>query len=171
MLERRAIAAMILAATIPFASSAEAARKGSVVSDIKGIALGVFLGQPTGLTCRLGIGGESSIEAKAAWDLAGSRDNAAAFSFQANYLVEFPGVLNIEGQDIPPYVGGGVQLDMGAETVIGVRVPAGLVYRLQKAPVEFCLEVGLGMGLVPSTRILFSGGLGIRYILGKAPRS
>jgi hypothetical protein len=161
----RAALAGLMAAIIPFAAAAEAAPKRSIAGDINGVALGAFLGQPTGLTCRLGLGGPSSIEAKAAWDLAGSKDRSAAFSFQANYLLEFPGVLVIEGRDIPPYVGGGAQFDIGAESRIGLRLPFGLVYRLEKAPIEFCLELGIGMGLFPSTSLMTSGGIGIRYII------
>jgi hypothetical protein len=161
----RAALAVLLAAAIPFAAVAEAAPKRSAAGDIKGVALGIFLGQPTGLSCRLGLGGPSSLEAKAAWDLAGSKDKAASFSFQANYLLEFPGVLVLEGHDIPPYVGGGAQFDLGAESRIGIRIPFGLAYRLEKAPIEFCLELGIGMGLFPSTSLMTSGGLGIRYII------
>lgn len=161
----RAALAGLMAAVIPFAAAAGPAPKRSIAGDIEGVALGVFLGQPTGLTCRLGLGGPGSLEAKAAWDLAGSKDSSAALTFQANYLLEFPGVLVIEGRDIPPYVGGGAQFDIGAESRIGLRLPFGLAYRLEKAPIEFCLELGIGMSLFPSTRLMTSGGLGVRYII------
>jgi|WetSurMetagenome_2_1015567.scaffolds.fasta_scaffold107295_3 hypothetical protein len=162
----RAVFAALLAAAIPVAAAAAPAKAaGGIAGEVRGVALGAFLGQPTGFTCRLGLAGDGSIEAKAAWDLAGSGDKAAAFTFQANYLVEFPGVLIVEGHDIPPYVGGGAQLDIGSDTFIGLRAPVGLVYRMKKVPFEFCIELGLGMGLVPSTKPMISGGLGARYII------
>jgi hypothetical protein len=161
----RAAFAALLAAAIP---AAAAPAKLGIAGEVRGVALGAFLGQPTGFTCRLGLAGDSSIEAKAAWDLAGS-GREAAFTFQANYLVEFPGVLVIEGRDIPPYVGGGAQLDVGADAYIGLRAPVGLVYRMKKVPFEFCVELGLGMGLLPSTKPMISGGIGARYIIKGKP--
>jgi hypothetical protein len=168
--DRRAAAAALMATAIVLGAAASPsgpqAGKQGPAGGAQGTALGIFLGQPTGLTGRIGLGGASSFEAKAAWDLAGSKDKAASFTFQANYLMEFPGVLVIEGEDIPPYLGGGAQLDVGAETRIGLRAPVGLVYRLRGAPLEFCLEIGIGMGLFPSTRLMMSGGVGARLILG-----
>lgn len=152
--------ALLLAAALP-AAGADAD---------KGAAVGVFLGQPTGLTARLGLSGPGSIEAKAAWDFAGAKDGSAAFLFQANWLLEFPGVLELGGEDVPPYVGAGVELDVGPEFLVGIRIPAGLAYRLKRAPLELCVEVGLGMGLFPSTKVLASGGIGVRYVIGSKAR-
>jgi hypothetical protein len=139
------------------AAPAASPRKGS-----SGRALGIFLGQPTGLSFRYGLGQEQSLEAKAAWDLSAS-SKAAAFSFQANWLMEFPGILTIDKQDFPLYTGAGLQVDVGAEARLGFRIPGGICYRFAKAPIELCLEVGLGMQLIPSTSFLSSGGFGLRY--------
>ncbi len=133
--------------------------------DAGGMALGLFLGQPTGLSFRLGLSAEQSLEAKAAWDFVGSKDGAAQFAFQANWLLELPGTLVIEDVDIPPYIGAGVALGVGNEVSLGLRVPFGLVYRFEKAPLELGLEVGVGMSLVPATKFAIDGGLALRYRL------
>lgn len=135
------------------------------VMDSSGTALGLFLGQPTGISFRLGLSAEQSLEAKAAWDLVGSKGGTAQFAFQANWLLELPGTLVIEDVDIPPYIGAGVALGVGSEVSLGLRVPFGLVYRFEKAPIELGLEVGLGMSLIPSTDFAIDGGLALRYRL------
>jgi hypothetical protein len=151
-----AILALSAAASM-FAEPSSGTQKGS-----EGSALGIFLGQPTGLSFRLGLGKEQSLEAKAAWNLS-SKSDTAAVTFQANWLLEFPGILVIEGRDFPLYVGAGGQIDVGAKTSVGVRIPGGIVYRFEKAPIELNFELGLGMQLFPATAFVGSGGLGVRY--------
>jgi hypothetical protein len=146
------VSAIVLAAPSPDG------RKGA-----EGSALGLFVGQPTGISYRLGIGNDQSFEAKAAWDLADNRGGDASFIFQANWLLEFPGVLVVQKEDFPLYVGAGVQADLGSATSLGFRIPGGVMYRFAKAPIELCLEIGLGMQLFPSTAFVSSGGLGARY--------
>jgi hypothetical protein len=140
-----------------FASPSFGQRKGS-----EGSALGIFLGQPTGISFRLGLGKEQSLEAKAAWNFAANGGDAAV-ALQANWLMEFPGVLVIQDADFPLYVGAGVQATVGKAASIALRVPGGIVYRFDKAPVELALELGLGMQLLPATAFVGSGGIGIRY--------
>ncbi len=127
-----------------------------------GLAAGIFLGQPTGITVRYGLGHEQSVEAKAAWSFAGSGSDARV-TLQANWLMEFPGILVVQGLDFPLYAGAGLQADLGNQTGLGFRVPLGLLYRFAKAPIELNREIGLGLQLIPSTVFSGSGGLGIRY--------
>lgn len=126
-------------------------------------ALGVFLGEPTGLTARWGIGKDQSLEGKAAWSFVDGSNQSASFTFQANYLMEFPGVLVIKREDFPLYVGFGAETHMGSQFSLGLRIPGGVIYRFAKVPIELFLEIGVGMELVPATTLTGSGGLGIRY--------
>jgi hypothetical protein len=151
-----AILALIASAGLSAAPSSETP-EGS-----EGSAIGIFLGQPTGLSFRMGLGNEQSLEAKAAWNLS-SKPDIAALILQANWLLEFPGILVIKDQDLPLYIGAGAQVDVGADTSFGVRVPGGVIYRFKDAPIELNLELGLGMQLYPSTAFVGSGGLGARY--------
>lgn len=144
------------------AAGLAAAPSGSTAKGAGGSAIGLFLGQPTGITFRQGLGGEQSFEAKAAWDF-GSSQSAASITLQANWLLEFPGIIVIEKEDFPLYVGAGAQASFGQDLSLGIRVPAGIVYRFKKAPIELCLELGFGLQLFPSTLPFGSGGLGARY--------
>jgi len=154
------IAVLCLAGSLLAAAPAKAtAKKGAAKSGGSNMAFGLFLGQPTGITFRMGLGASQSLEAKAAWDLSGQ----GSFAAQANWLIEFPGTFVIEGEDFIPYVGGGLGLGVSDQVALGLRIPFGIVYRFEKAPVELCLEVAPGMNLFPSTTFAGSGGLGIRY--------
>jgi hypothetical protein len=126
-------------------------------------ALGVFLGEPTGITLRWGIAQNQSLEGKAAWSFVDSAQQSASFTFQANYLMEFPGILVIKKEDFPLYVGFGAETHLGNSTSFGLRIPGGVIYRFAKVPIELCLELGVGMELFPATTLVGSGGLGIRY--------
>lgn len=157
------IALICLAAGLVAAAPSRSAKKVTVKTDSSDMALGLFLGQPTGLSFRIGLGSNQSLEAKAAWELVGQ----GSFAAQANWLIEFPGTFVIEGEDIIPYVGGGVALGVSDQAALGIRIPFGLVYRFSKAPIELCLEVAPGMNLFPGTNFSGSGGLGIRYRFSK----
>jgi hypothetical protein len=147
---------------LALAAASLAAAPSSPKRGSDGSALGLFLGQPTGISFRYGLGKEQSLEAKAAWSFA-SKGGDSSISLQANWLLEFPGLLRIEKADFPLYAGAGLQADLGGATSIGFRIPGGVLYRFPDAPIELCLELGLGMQLFPATDFIGSGGLGVRY--------
>lgn len=154
-----ACGSMVMAA--PKSSSSRKAPQGPKPAiSAEGMALGVFLGQPTGFTFRLGLAETQSLEFKAAWSLG----SAAAFSAEGNWLIEFPNTIVIEREQFIPYTGIGASLGVGNnELGLGFRIPGGIVYRFEGAPIELCFEVGLGMSIIPSTAFNATGGLGIRY--------
>lgn len=127
----------------------------------EGMAFGVFLGQPTGFTFRLGLAQTQSMEFKAAWSFGAAQ---AAFAAEGNWLIEFPNSIVIEREQFLPYTGIGASLGVGnGELGLGFRVPGGIVYRFANAPIEICLEIGIGMSIIPATAFNATGGLGIRY--------
>jgi hypothetical protein len=162
--KRLAAAALILVACSGLALAAPRTKattgpKRAMPAD--GIALGLFLGEPTGFTFRMGLSALQSVEAKAAWSIAA---NSSAFHVEANWLLEFPNSLVIEREQFTPYVGAGLALGIATgDFAFGIRVPAGIVYRFSEAPIELALEIALGMNVLPSTSLAPSGGLAIRY--------
>jgi len=127
------------------------------------MGIGVFLGQPTGVTFEMDLSDTSWLDFKATWSFAGGHGGFNIL-LQGNYEYAFPGLLAIEDILFTPFVGGGVfanVYDGGAS--IGVRVPGGLAYRFRKVPLELFLEIGLDMYLIPGFGLDGSGGLGARY--------
>lgn len=156
-----AILAMVGAAAVA-APSKPSFAKAKVPSGSSGYALGIFLGQPTGLTARIGLGNDQSIEAKAAWNFGAG----GAIHLEANYDFEFPGTLVIEGEDFIPYFGAGAYLELATSDLgLGVHVPVGLTYRFAKVPMELALEINLGMAILPATELSYGGGLAARWRL------
>lgn len=126
-----------------------------------GLALGLFMGRPTGLACRLGLSENQALEAMIAWDFSGS---SAVINSDINWLREFPDMVIIYGQRFIPYLGGGLDLGIGTGLfTLGLHAPAGVIYRFAKLPFELFLEFGLGLTIYPSSIVDVAYGLGIRY--------
>jgi hypothetical protein len=127
------------------------------------MGLGIFLGQPTGITFEMDLSASSWLDFKAAWNLAGG-NNGNSILLQGNYEYAFPGMITMGEESFTPFVGGGAVMTIYDGGVgFGARVPAGVSYRFRTVPVELFVELGLDLYLVPATDIGFSGGLGARY--------
>ena len=146
---------IVLFASVALAGAAVAAPRNSAVG------LGVFLGEPTGLSLGIDLNASNWLDFKAAWSF---QQESFNIILQGNYELGFPGALVIEGQDIVPFVGIGAEAVVGESMPkLGLRIPFGLDYRFAKAPLELFLEFGVGIYLFPETKFLGSGGLGLRY--------
>ncbi len=163
--------ALILAMLAASPALAQEGKKKRVKIDVDidttGFALGLFLGEPTGITFQVDMAESQALEFKTAWNFTPSdrdSEDSGSFTIQGNYVWWFPGVLFIKDLDLPPFVGIGAEMRIGSDTPqIGVRIPFGIRHRFETAPVEVALELGAGMSLIPSTRFLWSGGLALRY--------
>ncbi len=153
--------ALILSAALVAASAEPIQLSGKPADGPMG--LGIFLGQPTGVTFELDLAEASWLDFKAAWDF-GADKGGYSVMLQGNYELAFPGMIAIEEATFTPFVGGGVLLNLydgGAN--FGVRVPGGVSYRFSSVPFELFLEAGLDIYLFPGFDLGASGGLGARY--------
>lgn len=127
------------------------------------MGLGLFLGQPTGVSFELDLGPASWLDAKAAWNFGGGHGGYSIL-LQANYEYAFPGMLVIEAASFTPFFGLGAFFNLyDGGFGLGARAPGGLAYRFRKAPFELFIEVGLDIPMFPAFGIGASGGLGVRY--------
>jgi hypothetical protein len=127
------------------------------------MGIGVFLGQPTGITFEMDLSPASWLDFKAAWDLSGG-NSGFSILLQGNYEYAFPGMITMGEESFTPFVGAGAMVKVYDGGVgLGARVPAGVSYRFRTVPLELFIELGLDVDLVPATDIGFSGGLGARY--------
>ncbi len=126
------------------------------------MGLGIFLGQPTGLTFEIDLSATSWVDFKAAWSLGGK--NGSAILFQGNYEYAFPALFAIENETFTPFFGAGAIVAVATgEVAIGARVPGGVSYRFRNIPLELFVEAGLDVYLFPAFALDGSGGLGARY--------
>jgi hypothetical protein len=124
--------------------------------------LGLFLGEPTGLSAKYWINRKNAIEGIAAWAF-----SQGFLAVCGDYLFTFPDVIKVEDSTIPVFlgVGGIARIEMGAPggLAVGARFPVGVLYVFREVPLEISLEVVPGLYLFPDTQFLAMGGFGIRY--------
>jgi len=168
MHRNRKLIVLLLITTIVTAPAFAGSKNKKVDMDISNWALGMFLGEPTGVTAQLDLSDTQALEFKAAWNFVSASKtttNSGSLTLQGNYVLWFPGLITLNELDFPPFVGAGAEIRIGTDLpLIGVRIPFGIRYRFQEAPIELALELGVGMSLFPSTFFMGSGGLAVRWM-------
>jgi hypothetical protein len=123
-------------------------------------SIGVILGEPTGLSAKQWITGSASLDVAAAWSFAPEGAVYAHVDYQQHF-----DQLDIDPGLLLWFAGVGGRVSIGAEVTVGGRIPVGLVYDFDDAPLEIFFELAPGLSIVPGTDFLFGGGIGVRYQL------
>lgn len=147
--------AMFLALTLNNVSHAQ--------DNSKDLGIGFMVGEPTGLTLKSWTGGGNAIDVGAAWSF-GRYD---AITLQADYLWHNYNVFSdVDEGSLPLYVGIGGRLVLGEnDSYIGARVPVGLNYLFEDAPVGLFIEAAPILNVAPSTDFDIDGTIGARFYL------
>ena len=124
-----------------------------------GFALGVMIGQPTGITLKNNISRKTAIDFKIGWSFPGGR-----FHVAGDYLIYFPEWAKREGWY--PYLGVGgrfrtMEDQEERQLNLGIRVGIGIEYLHQQLGLfgEFYPVVDLA----PEASLNLEGGIGVRY--------
>lgn len=151
--------------TSPVKSQPQASTSGmsSLADDYAGkFGVGILLGEPTGLSAKYWLNDTVAIDGAAGWSY---YDNSQ-FYLHSDLLFHNFDLIPVSKGKMGVYLGGGAFVrfrDEHHDNEAGVRVPVGLDYLFENAPVDIFVEFAPGMDLTPSTRADFSGGIGIRY--------
>ena len=124
--------------------------------------LGIIVGEPTGLSGKLWLSGRSAIDGAVAWSLSDDE----AFHLHGDYILHNFNLIKVERGSMPFHFGIGGRIkfrDEPHDDIIGIRIPLGLNYLFEAAPLDVFLEVVPMLDLVPDTDFDVAGGLGIRY--------
>lgn len=128
--------------------------------------LGVILGAPTGISGKMGLGNNRSIDAALAYSL----DDEYSLEFHADYLIENAHAFHLNAPNpIMLFFGIGARMaviDKGrhdGDIALGPRAPIGLNYKMVNPNLEFFGELALCLDIVPDTDADLEGGLGLRY--------
>lgn len=129
----------------------------------KDLGIGFMVGEPTGLSLKSWTGGNNAFDLGLAWSL-GRYD---AVNIHGDYLWHNYNVFQeVEEGTLPLYYGIGARLIFAEEdAVIGARVPVGINYLFDDAPIGLFLEVVPVLNLAPETDFDVDGGLGVRFYL------
>ena len=123
--------------------------------------LGVILGEPTGLSGKLWTGGKTAFDGAIAW----STDQNANLHLHLDYLIHNYR-FNVDEVNLPFYYGIGGRMKFSEndnDDFIGVRVPLGVAYMFDKAPIDLFFEIVPILDLAPDTDFDLNGAIGARY--------
>jgi hypothetical protein len=127
-----------------------------------GFGLGIYLGEPTGITAKLWLSAESALDLCAAWSFIDLHH--ITFHLFGDYLFHIHDLFTVPSGTPSFYCGiGGRIIILTGEVVIGIRIPVGIAYFLEKPPLEICMEIAPLMEVFPATMFTVSAGIGVRW--------
>jgi hypothetical protein len=130
-----------------------------VFAQDSGLGLGVIFGEPTGLSAKMWTSERTAIDAAVAWSFVGE----GWLHIHADFLVHNFDLINVSEGSLPVYFGVGAYVGLSSDLGLGARVPVGIAYHFEGAPVEAFFELVPGLALLPEIRFYFGGGIGARY--------
>jgi len=124
--------------------------------------MGVMFGEPTGVSFKGWLSESAAIDGGVGWSFV----NNGSIHVHADYLFHFYNVLG--SPNVPLYIGVGGRIKLKNnehhdESKIGVRVPFGISFQFEDAPVDIFLEIAPVLDLTPETKGSVNGALGLRY--------
>ena len=128
--------------------------------------LGVIVGEPTGLSLKYWLDKEYAIDGAAAWSFAEND----SFQIHADYLIHDYELLNSD--DLPFYYGLGARLKFKDndgrgrnrnDAIFGIRVPLGVTYLFEDAPLDLFFELVPILDLSPDVELDINAAIGLRF--------
>ena len=123
------------------------------------LGLGVILGEPSGISFKSWLGKWTAWDAGIAWSI----DGEDALHLHGDYLLHDFGLFEVDEGKLGLYYGIGGRLRIEDNSRLGVRIPVGLEYMFEGAPVDIFFELVPLLDLAPDTEFLMNGGIGARY--------
>jgi hypothetical protein len=130
----------------------------SARSQGSGVGIGLIAGEPTGLSIKVWTGQKTAVDAGAAWALI----RGGFIRFHADALVH-SFAPQVDKGELPLYFGVGGKVVLSDNLGAGIRIPLGIAYLFEAAPLDIFLEVVPTLELLPATDIGFEGGIGARF--------
>jgi hypothetical protein len=126
------------------------------------LGVGVIIGEPTGASLKYWLNDTLAIDGAAGWSFHHDSD----LCLHGDVLWHNFDLIPVSRGRLPVYFGvGGLARfrDHNRDNQIGVRVPVGLSYMFDNAPVDIFVEVAPAIDLAPDVRGEITGGVGVRY--------
>lgn len=123
--------------------------------------LGVILGEPTGISAKTWFDRNTALDGALSWSL---RDKDDKLHIHADFLWHDYGIINDSSGLIPVYYGIGGRVILADKAHLGARVPVGISWLLNGAPLDLFIELAAILDIIPDTDFDLNGGIGIRFI-------
>lgn len=120
--------------------------------------LGLILGDPAGINMKYWTGRTTALSAAFAWSVGDEKD----FLAHVDCLFHDFGLFKVKSGLLGAYYGVGARLRTNEKTRIGIRIPLGVNYIFERAPVEVFFEVAPLLDVIPKTEGDVQGGVGVR---------
>lgn len=135
----------------------------AIQAEAEPTGIGIIVGEPTGLSFKQWVSPTTAFAAGAAW----SFEDEAAFHVHLDYIIHRPRPVDLGSGRWYFYFGLGGRIKVEEDdSRVGPRIPLGVDYMLQGAPVDLFFEVAPIMDLVPDTEFSMNGGVGVRLFFG-----
>lgn len=123
---------------------------------------GITLGEPMGATLKYWLNGTLAVDGAVGWS---THDDTDLY-LHSDVLWHNFNLIPVPQGRLPVYLGvGGLARfrDNHRDNEVGVRVPVGLSYMFENAPVDIFVEFGPALIISPNIHGDATGGIGIRY--------
>lgn len=128
----------------------------------RGWGVGLFLGEPVGVSLKTWIGRKTALDAAVAWSFSEER-----LYVHGDYLFHNFSLISVDAGELPVYYGIGGRVHFSANTHAGVRVPLGLNYIFDNRKFDIFLEVAPTLNLIPESGFYVGFALGARYFFNQ----
>lgn len=123
------------------------------------LGLGVILGEPTGINCKIWQSEYIAYDAALAWSF-GKEGN---IHIHIDYLLHNYELIRTVNSYTPVYYGIGARIKSKEKVVLGMRFPLGIDFRSRRIPIDIFLEFVPAFNIIPETELDLEGGIGVRY--------
>ncbi len=126
------------------------------------VAVGMAAPAPTGLSFKFWTSRETAIDVFSEWNT-----SSKSISTHADYLTHNFEQFELEGATMPMYFGFGARVRMSenSTTRVGIRIPVGVSYLWNTAPLDVFAEIGPRADIIPKTNFAVDVMVGVRYRL------
>jgi len=123
-------------------------------------SFGMALPNPAGVSVKYWTSDTHALAAFSSWSTKNSK-----YLFQLDYLTHDFSAIPIEPGAAPFYYGLGVrvQTQKGRSSETSLRIPVGISYLMDTAPLDLFAELGPRIRITPSTKFKLNIAFGIRY--------
>lgn len=145
------------------ADESTAMNKAAIADNYAGrLGAGIIFGDPTGASLKYFFNEKVAVDGAFGWSFHDDTD----FYMHSDVLWHNFDLIPVSRGRLPVYFGvGGLMRfrDDNKDNQVGVRVPVGLSYMFDNAPVDIFVEVAPTLDVAPNTHGEVTGGIGIRY--------
>ena len=126
---------------------------------------GIILGEPTGASLKYWLNDTMAIDGAIGASYNDDDNNDSDFYLHADVLWHNFDLIKVPKGRLPVYFGIGslVRFRDDEDNQVGVRVPVGLSYMFDDAPIDIFAEIGPAIDMAPDVRGEVTGGIGIRF--------